>query len=82
MIEGAYQVLHGFDRARESRESMQAITLDEGEDGTHDLIWSRSKPKAACCRPPTAPHHCGGAVFIIYISGLLMKFHVTNGKCK
>ena len=30
VIEGAYQVLHGFDRALESRESMQAITLDEG----------------------------------------------------
>ncbi|MES5322803.1 DUF932 domain-containing protein [Alcaligenes phenolicus] len=31
VIEGAYQVLHGFDRALESRESMQAIALDEGE---------------------------------------------------
>ncbi|MFQ1065247.1 DUF932 domain-containing protein [Bordetella trematum] len=31
VIEGAYQVLHGFDRALESRESMHAITLDEGE---------------------------------------------------
>ncbi|CAM4010251.1 uncharacterized protein DUF932 [Kerstersia gyiorum] len=31
VIEGAYQVLHGFDSALESRESMQAITLDEGE---------------------------------------------------
>nr|WP_312988941.1 DUF932 domain-containing protein [Comamonas koreensis] len=31
VIEGAYQVLHGFDRTLESRESMQAITLDEGE---------------------------------------------------
>jgi hypothetical protein len=31
VIEGAYQVLNGFDRALESRESMQAITLDEGE---------------------------------------------------
>lgn len=31
VIEGAYQVLHGFDRALESRESMQAITLEEGE---------------------------------------------------
>jgi hypothetical protein len=31
VIEGAYQVLHGFDRALESREFMQAITLDEGE---------------------------------------------------
>lgn len=31
VIEGAYQVLHGFDRALESRESMQAIMLDEGE---------------------------------------------------
>jgi hypothetical protein len=31
VIEGAYQVLHGFDRALESREFMQSITLDEGE---------------------------------------------------
>ncbi|MBO1249970.1 DUF945 domain-containing protein [Comamonas denitrificans] len=31
VIEGAYQVLHGFAPALESRESMQAITLDEGE---------------------------------------------------
>ncbi|MFN9473956.1 DUF932 domain-containing protein [Acidovorax sp.] len=31
VIEGAYQVLGGFDQARESRESMQAITLDTGE---------------------------------------------------
>ncbi|MBH1755649.1 hypothetical protein CEE60_17260 [Stenotrophomonas maltophilia] len=31
VIEGAYQVLHGFDRALESRESMQAIRLEEGE---------------------------------------------------
>ena len=31
VIAGAYEVLHGFDRALESRESMQAITLDAGE---------------------------------------------------
>ena len=31
VIEGAYQVLHGFAPALKSRESMQAITLDEGE---------------------------------------------------
>ncbi|HFH3909406.1 TPA: DUF932 domain-containing protein [Pseudomonas aeruginosa] len=31
VIEGAYRVLRGFDRALESRQSMQAITLDEGE---------------------------------------------------
>jgi hypothetical protein len=31
VIEGAYQVLGGFDRAQESREAMQAITLDMGE---------------------------------------------------
>lgn len=31
VIEGAYQVLHGFDRALESRESMKAIALDDGE---------------------------------------------------
>ncbi|GAA3990642.1 DUF932 domain-containing protein [Comamonas faecalis] len=31
VIEGAYQVLDGFDRALASRESMQAISLDAGE---------------------------------------------------
>ncbi len=31
VIEGAYQVLGGFEHAQESRESMQAITLDAGE---------------------------------------------------
>jgi Domain of unknown function (DUF932) len=31
VIEGAYEVLHGFDRAQESREAMQAVTLDDGE---------------------------------------------------
>ena len=31
VIEGAYEVLHGFDRALESRESMQSVTLDAGE---------------------------------------------------
>jgi len=31
VIEGAYEVLHGFDRAQESRDAMQAITLDGGE---------------------------------------------------
>lgn len=31
VIEGAYQVLHGFDRALESRESMLAITLHDSE---------------------------------------------------
>ena len=31
VIAGAYEVLHGFDRALESRESMQTITLDAGE---------------------------------------------------
>lgn len=31
VIEGAYEVLHGFDRAQESRDAMQAITLDNGE---------------------------------------------------
>ncbi|MBN0661817.1 DUF932 domain-containing protein, partial [Pseudomonas aeruginosa] len=29
--EGAYEVLHGFDRAQESRDAMRAITLDAGE---------------------------------------------------
>lgn len=31
VIDGAYEVLHGFGRALESRESMQAVTLDAGE---------------------------------------------------
>ena len=31
VIEGAYEVLGGFDRASESREAMQAIALDAGE---------------------------------------------------
>jgi len=31
VIEGAYEVLHGFERAQASRDAMQAITLDSGE---------------------------------------------------
>ncbi|WP_454739120.1 DUF932 domain-containing protein [Cupriavidus necator] len=31
VIEGAYEVLRGFDQVQESREAMQAITLDTGE---------------------------------------------------
>ncbi|EIU5542659.1 DUF945 domain-containing protein [Pseudomonas aeruginosa] len=31
VIEGAYEVLHGFGRAQESRDAMRAITLDAGE---------------------------------------------------
>jgi hypothetical protein len=31
VIEGAYEVLRGFDRVKESRDAMRAITLDEGE---------------------------------------------------
>ncbi len=31
VIEGAYEVLHGFDRAQQSRDATQAITLDNGE---------------------------------------------------
>ena len=31
VIEGAYEVLRGFDRVQESRESMQAVTMDAGE---------------------------------------------------
>ncbi len=31
VIEGAYEVLDGFGRALESREAMQAVTLDDGE---------------------------------------------------
>ncbi|HCL2594128.1 TPA: DUF945 domain-containing protein, partial [Pseudomonas aeruginosa C40A] len=31
VIEGAYQVLSGFERVKENREAMRAITLDDGE---------------------------------------------------
>jgi hypothetical protein len=31
VIEGAYEILHGFGRAQASRESMQAVALDAGE---------------------------------------------------
>lgn len=31
VIEGAYEVLHGFEQVQDSRDSMRAITLDEGE---------------------------------------------------
>jgi hypothetical protein len=31
VIEGAYEVLDGFERVQQSREAMRAITLDEGE---------------------------------------------------
>jgi len=31
VIEGAYEVLQGFERVRDARDSMRAITLDEGE---------------------------------------------------
>ena len=31
VIDGAYEVLHGFDRAQASRDAMRAITLDQGE---------------------------------------------------
>src|SRR3546814_11396159 len=31
VIEGAYEVLHGFARAQESPDAMSAITLDAGE---------------------------------------------------
>ncbi|MBS1157587.1 MAG: hypothetical protein H6R15_6 [Proteobacteria bacterium] len=31
VIEGAYEVLHDFDRAQESRDAMRAVTLDNGE---------------------------------------------------
>ncbi|HBO3907237.1 DUF932 domain-containing protein [Pseudomonas aeruginosa] len=31
VIEGAYEVLHGFEQAQQSREAMRAVTLDGGE---------------------------------------------------
>ena len=31
VIEGAYEVLRGFDRVKDSRDAMRAITLDQGE---------------------------------------------------
>ncbi len=40
--------------------------LIEGEDGTHDLIWSRSKPQAAC-PPPAAPRHRAGRCAVVLV---------------
>ena len=50
----------GVEQDQRGRAGIQSVTLDdpsfpapvyarliEGEDGTHDLIWSRSKPQAA-----------------------------------
>lgn len=63
VIEGAYQVLHGFERALLSREPMQASTLDEGEAevfaravsttaartcGACSAAPKRTRPKAGC----------------------------------
>jgi len=31
VIEGAYEVLHGFEQVEDSRDTMRAITLDDGE---------------------------------------------------
>ena len=31
VIEGAYEVLHGFERVQDSRDAMRVITLDDGE---------------------------------------------------
>jgi len=31
VIEGAYEVLRGFERVQESRDAMRAVTLDDGE---------------------------------------------------
>jgi hypothetical protein len=31
VIEGAYEVLHGFEQVQDSRDAMRAITLDDGE---------------------------------------------------
>lgn len=39
VIEGAYEVLHGFDRAQESRDAMQTIALDTGGKCSPTLRW-------------------------------------------
>ncbi|AKK24586.1 DUF932 domain-containing protein [Pandoraea oxalativorans] len=33
VIDGAYEILHGFERAQASRDAMLAVTLDDGEAG-------------------------------------------------
>jgi len=40
VIEGAYEVLQGFEPVRDARDSMRAITLDEGEA----QVFARSAP--------------------------------------
>lgn len=49
VIEGAYEVLHGFDRAQESRDAMQDIALDTDESGVFaraalSLKYDEDKP--------------------------------------
>src|SRR3546814_19152366 len=47
VIEGAYEVLAGFERVQESREAMQAITLDEAEAE----VFARAAPATKYADP-------------------------------
>ena len=38
VIEGAYEVLRGFDRVKDSRDAMRAITLDEGDANVRAVL--------------------------------------------
>ena len=62
VIEGAYQVLSGFEHAQESRESMQAITLDAGESevfaraaGPQVRRPSQARARHGIANPDAAP---------------------------
>lgn len=49
VIEGAYEVLSCFDRVKESRDSVRAITLNDGDQG------GLRGPSANGCRPANPP---------------------------
>ncbi len=60
VIEGAYTVLEGFGQAQESREAMQAITLDGGESEVFAravlaLKYDDPDRPAACCPRTVTP---------------------------
>ena len=54
--------------------------LIENEDGTHDLIWSRSSPRRPDGRPPR-PAHCG-AVLAQHVTHAPMACRVPSTPLK
>ncbi len=53
VIEGAYEVLSGFDRVKESRDAMRGITLDDGESE----VFARAALALKYRRPRQARAH-------------------------